>query len=1006
VTELAAQELLDDALRHRQEHDGVRQPREPHERGPRAPARGVERAEHPVDRRGVRGQVVGEDRLRHELRAQEPLEHPVAREGVDEPGGVADHGRVPLDEHGLLRAHRQPVPAQVGGRGGVDTVGLAHPLQLLAQPRALVGVAADADVDVVGLREDPAVAAVEDGPVDRDRALVFAVVRVVPLERDPVGDGPAEAELAGARAVRAVGADHVPGVELPGVDGRLLEHLGAGVARLLEEEVVEPAPLGHEGDRRLRRPPNAVPVAEPERDAVDHVLDHRLDREGQQARGPDGDAAPAGLVAREGRLVDEEHPLPRPGQAVRGGRAGRAGPHDRHVETAHGANANCRSLVRVSSLSATLPRARARALSPRLALGAIVLGGTVLLDLLTRQVVTPSVFPDEYLYSQLGRGLATTGHLTVRGVNPHFLPVVQPVLTAPAWLLGDVGTAFRLIQLENALVMSLAAIPTYLIARRLGARVGLALGAAALAVVTPAALFTGMVMAEPFAYLFTLVALAAALRAIDAPSVRAQLLLLGACGLVTLTRLQLAAVPLCVALAMVLGRRVREQRLFLGVVGACLLGGLVVTLVHGLGYYHLRPTPLGPARALRLAGIDVYIVVLAAGVAIAPAAFVGLGAMLVRPRAHVERAFAVLAVSLSALFVLQCVLWGDVHRVQERYLGYIVPLLAIAFAAQRRRRTLPELGVAAAIAVVAALVPLDGYAIDAKHNLSPTLYAFTRVEHALGDQATTAVLFAAVVTALGALGVLRRGGIVVLASCAGALTLLAFGLSWSGMLSADGRANYLPADEHWVDHASARSTMLVVGNAWNGQALSTLVWNPSIARVVRLPGANKVDWLDDPFVHVARDGTIAGLRGDVVVDTAPSAAVTLRDARRVRAFGAVTVWRPRGVAKLAAVMNNRLADGRVLRSGGIEVWSGSPQLAGWVELTVRAPRQLGDAHLDLVRTGVDVPAGASRVVRVRACGRGPWTGGFAASPVRVVGREWVSPRVSLPRYVPDPSACP
>jgi hypothetical protein len=53
-----------------------------------------------------------------------------------------------------------------------------------------------------------------------------------------------------------------------------------------------------------------------------------------------------------------------------------------------------------------------------------------------------------------------------------------------------------------------------------------------------------------------------------------------------------------------------------------------------------------------------------------------------------------------------------------------------------------------------------------------------------------------------------------------------------------------------------------------------------------------------------------------------------------------------------------------------------------------------------------VPAGTTRVVRVRACGRGPWTGGFVAWPVVVRGRQWRSPIVSVPRYVPDPSACP
>jgi hypothetical protein len=318
-----------------------------------------------------------------------------------------------------------------------------------------------------------------------------------------------------------------------------------------------------------------------------------------------------------------------------------------------------------------------------------------------------------------------------------------------------------------------------------------------------------------------------------------------------------------------------------------------------------------------------------------------------------------------------------------------------------------EIGVAAAIAVVAALVPLSGYAIDATRTLAPTLYAFVRIEHLLGGEALTAGVFALGATVLAAFGCLRRPLLVVGASLAASATLLGFAFSWSGMLSMDGRVNYLPRDLHWVDHAvDGRATMLVVGDAWNGQALATLIWNPSVARVVRMPGANRVDWLDDPFVHVARDGTIRGLHGDVLVDTSPATAVTLRSARRIGTFAAMTLWRPRGAARLAAVMNNRLADGRVLHSGGIEVWSGSDRVAGWVELRVHAPHSLGKAHLDLVRTGVDVPAGGTRVVRVRACGRGPWTGGFVASPVLVRGgKHWRSPVVSLPRYVPDPAAC-
>jgi hypothetical protein len=327
----------------------------------------------------------------------------------------------------------------------------------------------------------------------------------------------------------------------------------------------------------------------------------------------------------------------------------------------------------------------------------------------------------------------------------------------------------------------------------------------------------------------------------------------------------------------------------------------------------------------------------------------------------------------------------------------------------------PEIGVAAGMAAIAVLVPLSGYAIDAKHNLAPTFYAFIRIQNLLHSASMTAAVFALGATALGAIGAagasFRRGPAVALtASLVASTFLLGFGLSWSGMLAKDGRMNYLPADAHWVDRADARSaTMLVVGDAWNGQALATLIWNPSIERVLRVPGANKVDWLDDPVVRVAADGTVLlhgrPVRGDVLLDTSPSAAAALAGARRVRAFDAVTLWRPRGVARLASVMNNRLSDGRVLRSGGIEVWGGTRRLAGWIELRVHAPASLGEAHLDLVRTGVDVPAGGTRVVRVAACGRGPWTGGFVASPVLVRGHEWRSPIVSLPRYVPDPRAC-
>src|SRR3954449_12723380 len=92
---------------------------------------------------------------------------------------------------------------------------------------------------------------------------------------------------------------------------------------------------------------------------------------------------------------------------------------------------------------------------------------------------TPMYFPDEYMYSELGRSISTGGRTLVRGTETTFPPLIQPIraaraplvpgpettfpallqpiLTAPAWLLGDVATAYHAIQVANALAMSLAA---------------------------------------------------------------------------------------------------------------------------------------------------------------------------------------------------------------------------------------------------------------------------------------------------------------------------------------------------------------------------------------------------------------------------------------------------------------------------------------------------------------------------------------------------------------------
>src|SRR5205823_3376919 len=90
---------------------------------------------------------------------QQRLVDPVAGQRVDETGRVAD-GRLARARETIERApHRQPVAAHARQRAVVDPVLGAEPRQMLAQPRALALPAADADVDVIALGEDPAIAA-------------------------------------------------------------------------------------------------------------------------------------------------------------------------------------------------------------------------------------------------------------------------------------------------------------------------------------------------------------------------------------------------------------------------------------------------------------------------------------------------------------------------------------------------------------------------------------------------------------------------------------------------------------------------------------------------------------------------------------------------------------------------------------------------------------------------------------------------------------------------------
>src|SRR5947199_13004 len=159
-----------------------------------------------------------------------------------------------------------------------------------------------------------------------------------PTSRTRPWAGRRQAERARRDPVRAVGADDDVGRDAfaverhraRGVDRRDLgavAKLRARGRRLLDEEGVEAAPLGHQDERLRCAAAPAARVAEPELQSVDPVFDHRLDRDGQLFDGAEREAAAAGFVARKPGAGDQAHARARARAAIRSRRACRPAAH-------------------------------------------------------------------------------------------------------------------------------------------------------------------------------------------------------------------------------------------------------------------------------------------------------------------------------------------------------------------------------------------------------------------------------------------------------------------------------------------------------------------------------------------------------------------------------------------------------------------------------------------------------------------------------------------------------
>lgn len=380
----------------------------------------------------------------------------------------------------------------------------------------------------------------------------------------------------------------------------------------------------------------------------------------------------------------------------------------------------------MSSVAAVRPRAVAAAVPV-----AAWLAGLVALSILIRygvgrRMVAPWIMVDEIVYSELAKGIASGAGLTIRGESAGLAyGAVYPALISPAYLLDSLTSAYAAAKAINAVLISLAAVPAYFLARRV-LTPGYALVAALLTVSVPSLFYAGTIMTENAFYPIVLGAALALVLALERPTPVRVAAFLAAAGVAYLTRQQAVfLVPAALTAPLLLAwwsRRARDVLDFRWLYGGITAVAAVIVAAAAargdgplalLGAYRAATTQdysaveIGRWLLYHVAELDLYL-------GIAPfAAFLLLlaGARALDRR---EQAFLAGAAAFTTWLLLQVAAFAtqpSVLRIEERNMFYAAPLFFVALLLWIRRgapRPWPALAAAAAAAAaLPAFIPYE-----------------------------------------------------------------------------------------------------------------------------------------------------------------------------------------------------------------------------------------------------------------------------------------------------------
>ena len=485
---------------------------------------------------------------------------------------------------------------------------------------------------------------------------------------------------------------------------------------------------------------------------------------------------------------------------------------------------------------------------------------------ITSHVADWFVMTDELLYERLALSVDQLHSPLprVHGVAIANLNQLYPLLLAPVFATGTVAGGLQRAHVLNAFLITSAAIPAYLLALRVTRNAWASTLAAALTVAVPWTVLSSFLLTETVAYPAFVWALLAFHVAVTSPSARHDAL--AAFALVVAVTARTQFVVLALVLALMVATRWREHRVLVGVyaVGAVLALVLLAAGHNPLGTYS-STTSGNPFRAAVVPSFFSHLAAVAVGLGVVP--FIVGGAWLLR-----RDPFALLALLTTAALTLEVasfnVRFGG-GLVRDRYIFYLAPVFAIAFAAalvsweRASWKLVVPVGVLAIGFAAAPLPVFDKLNVD-----TPVSIIDGYLRRELGGL-TGARIFLVLVTLVTAALVVEAGvllgrrAFVPLAALSLLLAVAETGYAFERLFRVNGTAGRpLTVDPSsqlaWVDRIVGRDadvTMIpypiVPGDYWSSAAYwwDMEFWNVSANRTAGIPA--EFEWTPSTFPKLA-----------------------------------------------------------------------------------------------------------------------------------------------------------